>query len=262
MRAVCGGELFDCEHGINAAQCIRNGHVVLLGVHQLGQHQRDNRRDDNIEQHVDQELLRDAALCQDSSGDQQKDEHAVDREHVEHHRQTQFFGVIRRPFGIAVDRIAEPLERKDALSEGLDNRNAADIFHRFIGHIAQRILIVRHLLLDGFARHQRETQKADDGRDQAEQRNPPVKFEQEKQHADNGSICLCLIGELVCHIGFGGAARVRDHAAERAAADLFDFAERQLRDVQCQAQPDICSHTERSDMRAEQRDDICADCEH
>ena len=62
LRLIAHGHRLRVEHGVDAAERVGNDHFVLAHLHRLRQRQGDDRRDDYVEQQVQQELRRDAAL--------------------------------------------------------------------------------------------------------------------------------------------------------------------------------------------------------
>lgn len=79
--------------------------------------------------------------------------YGIDGNCIECHRCAQFQRIGDRPFLIPLDRFLEFFEGKNGLSEGLHDRNAADIFDCLVGHVLKRILILRHLLFHALSRH-------------------------------------------------------------------------------------------------------------
>ena len=149
------------QHRVDACQRIRYHHLVLAHVHYAGQSQGDHRRDDDIEQQVQQKFRGHTVGREQQPARDQKGEHAVDGGGVEHHGQAQVFGVGDDPLFVLINGGLELFEGKHTLPEGLDHRNASDVFHCLVGHDLQGVAVLPHFFshpLAGHGRHDEESQ--------------------------------------------------------------------------------------------------------
>ena len=149
------------QHRVDACQRIRYHHLVLTHVHYTGQSQGDHRRDDDIEQQVQQKLRGHAVSREQQPACDQKGEHAVDGGGIEHHGQAQVFGVGDDPLFILINGGLELFEGKYRLPEGLDHRDAPDVLHGLVGHSLQGVAVLPHFFghpLAGHGRHNEESQ--------------------------------------------------------------------------------------------------------
>ena len=217
------------QHRVDACQRIRYHHLVLAHVHYAGQGQGDHRRDDDIEQQVQQKFRGHAVCREQQPACNQKGEHAVDGGGVEHHGQAQVFGVGDDPFFVRINGGLEFFEGKHTLPEGLDHRNAPDVFHCLVGHGLQGIAVLPHFfdhLLAGHGRHNEESQNH---RRKAQQPQPPVERQQQHQQPHRGGDGVVLVGQLVGKIGLGGSGTLVDDLAQLTAAEVLGKAQRQHR---------------------------------
>jgi len=244
------------QHRVNACQRIRYHHLVLAHVHYAGQSQGDHRRDDDIEQQVQQKFRVHAVCREQQPACNQKGEHAVDGGGVEHHGQAQVFGVGDDPFFVRINGGLEFFEGKHTLSEGLDHRNAPDVFHCLVGHGLQGVAVLPHFfdhLLAGHGRHNEESQRH---RRKAQQPQPPVERQQQHQQPHRGGNGVVLVGQLVGKIGLGGSGALVDDLAQLTAAEVLGKAQRQQCQMLRHRQPQIGRHPERRQMGAHQRCNI------
>ena len=132
------------QNRVDPAQGIRNHHFIFTHVHYFRQRQRDHRRNDNVEQQIQQKFGRDALPGEQQTACNQKSEDAVDGCRVEHHGQAQLLGIGDDPFLVLIDGSLEFLEGKYRLPEGFHHRDTPDIFYGLIGHSCQSIAILAH----------------------------------------------------------------------------------------------------------------------
>ena len=233
------------QHRVDACQRIRHHHLALAHVHHTGQSQGNHRRNDDIEQQVQQEFRRDTVCREQQPARDQKGEHAVDGGGVEHHGQAQVFGVGDDPLFVFVNGGLELFEGKDRLPEGLDHRDAPDVLHGFVGHGLQGVPVLPHFFSHLLAGHGRHDEKRQHHRRKAQQPQPPVECQQQNQQPHRGCDGVILIGQLVGKIGLGGSGAFVDDLAQLAAAKSFGKAQRQHRQMLRHRQPQIGRHPER-----------------
>ena len=214
------------QHRVDACQRIRYHHLALAHVHHAGQSQGDHRRDDDIEQQVQQKFRGHAVCREQQPACDQKGEHAVDGGGVEHHGQAQVFGVGDDPLFVLINSGLELFEGKHTLPEGLDHRNG---------------------------RHKEESQHH---RRKAQQPQPPVERQQQPQQPHRGGDGVVLVGKLVGKIGLGGSGALMDDLAQLTAAEGLGKAQRQHCQMLRHRQPQIRRHPERRQMGAHQRRNI------
>ena len=99
---------------------------------------------DDVKQQIQQEFRGNAVSRQQQAARDEEGKHAVDGRRIEEHRHPQLFRVGNDPLFIFVDRRLELFERKHGLTERLDDRNAADIFHGLAGHGGKGIAVLAH----------------------------------------------------------------------------------------------------------------------
>ena len=226
LRLFTHGHRRLVQHGVDAAQRIGHDHLVLAHIHDLRQRQRDNRRDDDVKQQIQQEFRGNAVSRQQQAARDEEGKHAVDGRRIEEHRHPQLFRVGNDPLFIFVDRRLELFERKHGLTERLDDRNAADIFHGLAGHGGKGIAVLAHFLRHALAGHGRHDHKAEGHRHKAQQAQPPVKDEQQHQQADRRCHGGILIRQLMGKIGLRRAGALLNDLAELAAAVALRKAQR------------------------------------
>ena len=174
------------QHRVDACQRIRHHHLVLAHVHHAGQSQGDHRGDDDIEQQVQQKLRGDAVGREQQPARDQKGEHAVDGSGIEHHGQTQVFGVGDDPLFILINGGLELFEGKYRLPEGLDHRDTPDVLHRLVGHGFQCVAVLPHFFGHPLAGHGRHDEKRQHHRRKAQQPQPPARTPAAKPAAPPG----------------------------------------------------------------------------
>ena len=241
------------QHRVDACQRIRHHHLALAHVHHTGQGQGDHRRDDDIEQQVQQKLRGDAVCREQQPTRDQKGEHTVDGGGVEHHGQAQIFGVGDDPLFVLINGGLELFERKYRLPEGLDHRDTPDILHGLIGHRLQGVAVLPHFFSHPLAGHGRHDEKRQHHRRKAQQTQPPVERQQQNQQPHRGGDGVVLVGQLVGQIGLGGSGALMDDFTQLAAAESLGKAQRQHRQMLRHRQPQIGRHPERRQVGAHQR---------
>ena len=244
------------QHGVNTTQRVRNDHFVLAHVHDLRQRQGNHRRDDDIEQQIQQKLRRDTVSREQQPACNQKGEHAVDGGGVEHHGQAQVFGVGDDPLFVLINGGLEFFEGKHTLPEGLDHWNAPDVFHCLVGHGLQGIAVLPHFFDHPLAGHGRHNEKSQHHRRKAQQPQPPVERQQQHQKPHRGGDGVVLVGQLVGKIGLGGSGALVDNLAQLTAAEVLGKAQRQQCQMLRHCQPQIGRHPKRRQMGAHQRCNI------
>ena len=241
------------QHRVDACQRIRHHHLALAHIHHTGQSQGDHRRDDDIEQQVQQKFRGHTVSREQQPARDQKGEHAVDGGGVEHHGQAQVFGVGDDPLFILINGGLELFEGKYRLPEGLDHRDTPDVLHGLIGHRLQGVAVLPHFFSHPLAGHGRHNEESQHHRRKAQQPQPPVKCQQQHQQPHRGGDGVVLVGQLVCQIGLGGSGALVDDLAQLAAAEGLGKAQRQHRQMLRHRQPQIGRHPERRQMGAHQR---------
>ena len=242
----------DVQNAVDALQSVLDDHGVLAGKHDLCQRDGNDRSDDDIEDQVDQKRIGHAALRKVQASADQKGKHAVDRRGVSHHRHAKLLCVRDDPLAVIVDRGLEALKRKHRLPKGFHHRDSAHIFHRFVRHIIQRVLVFLHLLLHLFAGHFDHDQESENHRNNAQQTKPPVKEEEKPQQADRRGDGARLIRQLMRQICFGGGAGFVDDLSHFAAAEAVHKPERQRNDMVHGLTADIGRDAKRGNMGAHQ----------
>ena len=169
------------QHGIDPLQGIGHHHLVFAHVHDLRQRQGDHRRNDDIEQQIQQEFRCHAVCREQQPACNQKGEHAVDGGGVEHHGQAQVFGVGDDPLFVLINGGLEFFEGKHTLPEGLDHWNAPDVFHCLVGHGLQGVAVLPHFFNHPLAGHSRHNEESQHHRRKAQQPQPPVERQQQHQ---------------------------------------------------------------------------------
>ena len=182
----------------------------------------------------------------------QKGEHAVDGGCVEHHGQAQVFGVGDDPLFVLINSGLELFEGKHTLPEGLDHRNAPDIFHCLVGHGLQCVAVLPHFFGHSLAGHGRHDEESQHHRRKAQQTQPPVERQQQNQQPHRGGDGVVLVGQLVGQIGLGSSGALMDDLTQLAAAKGLGKAQRQHRQMLRYRQPQIGRHPERRQMGAHQ----------
>ena len=241
------------QHRVDACQRIRYHHLVLTHVHYTGQSQGDHRRDDDIEQQVQQKLRGDAVSREQQPACDQKGEHTVDGGGVEHHGQAQVFGVGDDPLFILINGGLELFEGKYRLPEGLDHRDAPDVLHGLVGHRLQGVAVLPHFFSHPLAGHGRHDEESQHHRRKAQQTQPPVERQQQNQQPHRGSDGVVLVWQLVGQIGLGCSGALMDDLAQLTAAESLGKAQRQHRQMLRHRQPQIGRHPERRQVGAHQR---------
>ena len=110
LRLIAYEHRLRVQHRVYAAERVGDDHFVLAHVHDLRQRQRDDRRDDDVEQQVQQKFRRDAALRKEQPARDEKRKHAVYSRSVEHHGHAQLHRVGDDPLFIFIYRCLELLE--------------------------------------------------------------------------------------------------------------------------------------------------------
>ena len=141
------------QHSVDTGDGILHDHAVFAHEHQLGERQRDDRRDDDVKEQVQQHAAVRTAAEEQKAARNQKHKHAVDRQRIEGHRPAHLLCVCDDPTLVVVDSALEFFEGKHRLTEGLDDGNPTHILHRLPRHIRKRVLILCHLLLHSLTSH-------------------------------------------------------------------------------------------------------------
>ena len=166
------------------------------------------------------------------------------------------FRIGNDPALVIVDRSLEFLERKYRLSEGLDHGNTTHIFHRFVGHIRQRVLILGHFVLQFLTGHARHHRKGKRYRYKAQKPQPPIKDQQQRQKPRDRRHRLSLVRKLVGEVGFRRSGSFRDGAAQLAAAKLLNRPQWQGDNMLCHGKAQIRGNAKRRKVRAHQSRNI------
>ena len=190
------------QYAVNAGDGILHDHAVLAHEHQLGHCQRDDRRDDDVKEQIQQHTAIRSAVGEQEASCDQEHKHAVDCQRIESHRPAQLFRIGNDPALVIVDRSLELFEREYRLSEGLDYGNAPHIFYRFVGHIRQRVLILGHFVLQFLTGHAHHHRKGKRHRYKTQKPQPPIKDQQQRQKSRNSRHRLSLVRKLVGKVGF------------------------------------------------------------
>ena len=143
----------------------------------------------------------------------QKREYAVDRRRVKHHRKAQVFGIRNHPLFVFVDRAFEFFERIHRLTESFHHGDSADVFHRFVGHIFKRVVILFHLFRHALARHRRHNQKRENYGNKAQKPQTPIENKQKNKKPDGRCQSRIFIGQLM-----------RKISLRRAGGIVYDFS--------------------------------------
>ena len=152
-----------------------------------------------------------------------------------------------------VDGILEPAKRKYGLPKGLDYWNTPHVFHRFVGHIPQCILVFVHLFFEPRSRHLRHhDHKAQCDRHQTEDPEPPVKGEEHKDKPHWSHISSYHVRQLMSQIGFRRSGAFIDCFSDLAASQTFHNAKRQGHDMVHHVLSQIGLHTKGCNMGAHQ----------
>ena len=186
----------------------------------------------------------------------QKGEHPVHGGGVEHHGQAQVFGVGDDPLFVFINGSFELFEGKHTLPEGLDHRNAPDVFHCLIGHGLQGVTVLPHFFSHLLAGHGRHNEESQHHRRKAQQPQPPVERQQQHQQPHRGGDGVVLVGQLVGKIGLGGSGALMDDLTQLAAAKGLGKAQWEHRQMFRHCQPQIRRHPERRQMGAHQRRNV------
>ena len=138
------------------------------------------------------------------SGGDQKGKGAVDGGGVKHHGQAQLLGVGDDPGFIAIDGAFELFEGKHSLTKGFDHRNAADMFHRLVGHIHQGVLLFGHLGAHAGAGHKHHAGKVRGDAQHFLQSAPDVPeghqgHEGAQRREKPGSVCEIFVSAGIGH---------------------------------------------------------------
>ena len=240
------------QHRVDACQRIRHHHLVLTHVHYTGQGQGDHRRDNDIEQQVQQKLRGHTVSREQQPARDQKGEHAVDGSGIEHHGQTQVFGVGDDPLFILINGGLELFEGKYRLPEGLDHRDTPDVLHRLVGHSLQGIAVLPHFFSHLLASHGRHNEEGQHHRRKAQQPQPPVERQQKNQQTYGCCHCIIFVRQLMGEKGLRCASTLVDDLAQLTAAKRLRKAQRQCGKVFGNLQPQIGRHSERRQMGAHQ----------
>ena len=256
LRRVRAGERRAFQYTVNAGDGVLHNHAVFAHKHQLGQRQGDDRRDDDVKEQVQQRAAVRAAAGEQESARNQEHKHAVDRQRIEDHGPAQLLGVGDDPALIVVDCPLELFEGEHRLPECLDHGNTPHILHRFARHIRQRVLVLGHLLLHLLAGHARHHCKGERHGHKAQKPQPPVKRQQQRQKPRDGRHGFRLIRQLVGEIGFRRPCGFGDGAAQFAAAELLNRAQRQGGDVLHHGKPQVGGDAERRKVRTHQPRDV------
>ena len=139
----------------------------------------------------------------------QKGEHPVDGGGIEHHGQSQIFGVGDDPLFVLINGGLELFEGKHRLPEGLDHRDTPDVLHGLIGHSLQGVAVLPHFS-HPLASHGRHNEKSQHHRRKAQQTQPPVERQQQNQQPHRGGDGVVLVGQLVGKISLGGSGALMD----------------------------------------------------
>lgn len=93
------------QNAANPCQGVRHDYVVFTHVHDLGQRQRNDRRDNDIKQKVEQKRVcyRRTVVGKPQRTGNQEGENAVDGGGLKHHRSAQFFSVRNDPLFVFVN---------------------------------------------------------------------------------------------------------------------------------------------------------------
>ena len=108
---------------VNAGDGVLHDHAVFAHEHQLGERQRDDRRDDDVKEQVQQHAAVRTAAEEQKAACDQKHKHAVDRQRIEGHRPAHLLCVCDDPTLVVVDGALELFEGEHRLTEGLDDGN-------------------------------------------------------------------------------------------------------------------------------------------
>ena len=182
----------------------------------------------------------------------QKGEHPVDGGGIEHHGQSQIFGVGDDPLFVLINGGLQLFEGKHRLPEGLDHRDAPDVFHCLVGHSLQGVAVLPHFFSHPLAGHGRHDEESQHHRRKAQQTQPPVERQQQNQQPHRGGDGVVLVGQLVGQIGLGSSGALMDDLTQLAAAKGLGKAQRQHRQMLRHRQPQIGRHPERRQMGAHQ----------
>ena len=207
------------QHAVDPLKGVIHNHGVLALEHDPGEGEGNHRRDDDVEEQVQQEGLVSPALGQSQAAGDEEGKHPVDGSGVPQHGGPELLGVGDDPHPVPVDGILELPEGVDGLAEGLHHRDASDILHRLVGHVVQGVLVLLHLLLHPCTGHPHHDEKAQGYRHQAQQPQPPVKDEEEHQQPARGGNGPCPVGKLVGQIGLCGSAGLVDDFPQLSAAE-------------------------------------------
>ena len=244
------------QNTVNAGDGVLHDHAVFAHEHQLGERQRDDRRDDDVKEQVQQHAAVRTAAGEQKAACNQKHKHAVDRQRIEGHRPAHLLCVCDDPTLVVVDGALELFEGENRLTEGLDDGNPPHVLHRLPRHVRKRVLILCHLLLHPLAGHACHHGKGKRHRHKAQKPQPPVECQKKRQKSRNGRHSPCLVGELVGKIGFRCAGRFRNRAAQLAAAELLDFPKRKRGNMLRHGKAQIGGDAERRKVRAHQPRDV------
>ena len=138
----------------------------------------------------------------------------------------------------------------------VNHGDAADVLHRLVGHVVQRVLVLLHLLLHARAGHAHQDRKGEHDGHEAQQPQPPVERKQQREQAAGRGDGPGAVGQLVRKVRLRGGAGFVDDLAQTAAPKGLRRAQGQLDDVPHRLDAQVRRDAEGAHVRAHQPGDV------
>ncbi len=256
LLRFAGGYRRRIQNGVDPLHGIGNDQLVLAHIHDLRQGQGDHRGDDDVKQQIQQQIRRHTILCQQQAACNEAGKHPVDGSGIEQHGDAQFLCIGNHPLFVCVNGSLKPFEGEHRLPKGFDHGNAPNILHRLVGHGCQGIAVLPHFFRHLLAGHGRHNGKRKEDRQQTQQSQPPVEYEQQHQKPCRGCHSTPLVRQLMGKIGFRCPGALLNDLAQLAAAEGLRKAQGELCQMGCHRQAKVGRHPECRQVGAHQRPDV------
>ena len=252
------------EHLLHAAHGVRRG-LERLGHEHHARHCRGNHgREDRVEREVGGK----AGEVGLPGGEKHRHRHeeggrgAYDGERERLRGLAPLDGVVLREHRELLDGVVERAEREDRLLEDLDHGDAAHVLGAGLVHLHERLHVARHEVHAAPAHHVEHAGEAQGDRHEAGHAQPPVKDEEEHEHAQDHGHRPRRVRELVGEKPLGLEGAAVHHAAQGARGVRVEVAEARAHEVLGRALSHVRGAAEGREVRAHEAHEVERDRRH
>ena len=257
----------DLHNRVHPPQCVFGDHDSLRRIHDLRHHRCCHRREERIEQEVNQESRE--IRCDGRKRNACRHEHResrVDRDQLHDLGSSAILGIVRRHVAIVDDCLVECFERKHRLLEYLYHGYTTNVFGCRSTHTHEGRLVKLHEMAATLrilaAHHPPHRGEGNSDGDEAQKSHPPVEQERHDEEDHRGGERANKIGQLVGDKVFCLARTPVDHAAHLPRRVHAEISHWDPRHVTYHRLAHICRNAKGRQMRGHERTEIHDDAQH